>query len=125
MSIQETIPSGIGRMIQHLGPLYLIIYQIIRNTLRTRYGFYNKRIVKLVSTKIIHPCSGGTYQSPNVITTTPLIDSEIATRRPTIDITYNIQVKPATGNVTIYATDGVKKYFRQSYSPISFQYCQL
>ncbi|CAG8502330.1 7793_t:CDS:2 [Paraglomus brasilianum] len=68
---------------------------------------------------------GGTYQSPNVITTTPLIDSEIATRRPTIDITYNIQVKPATGNVTIYATDGVKKYFRQSYSPISSQYCQL
>ncbi|CAG8595602.1 9829_t:CDS:2, partial [Paraglomus occultum] len=64
------------------------------------------------------------YQSPNVITTTPVIDSEIAIRSTTLDITYNIQVKPATGNVTIYATDGVKKYFRQSYSPIFSQYCQ-
>ncbi|CAG8525393.1 3950_t:CDS:2 [Paraglomus occultum] len=64
------------------------------------------------------------YQSPNVNTTTPPIGGEIATRSTTINITYNVPVKPAAGNVTIYATDGVNKYFRQSYSPIFSQYSQ-
>ena len=75
--------------------------------------------------KLFTPCSDANYQSPNVITTAPLIDGKIETRRTTINITYNVQIKPATGNVTIYATDGVKKYFRQTFSPISFQHYQL
>ena len=33
-----------------------------------------------------------------------------------------MQVKPNTGNVTIYATDGINKFLRQTYSPVFFQY---
>ncbi|CAG8524080.1 10339_t:CDS:2 [Paraglomus occultum] len=65
------------------------------------------------------------YQNPNVVTTSPTIGQEIPSRQTSISITYDMQVKPNTGNVSIYATDGVNKFLRQTYSPVYFQYWSL
>jgi len=62
------------------------------------------------------------YQNPNVVTTSPTIGEEIPIRKTDVSITYNMQVKPNTGNVTIYATDGINKFLRQTYSPVYLQY---
>ncbi|CAG8504716.1 10598_t:CDS:2 [Paraglomus brasilianum] len=60
------------------------------------------------------------YQNPNIVTTSPAINEEIPIRKTDISITYDMQVKPNAGNVSIYATDDMNILLRQTYSPVYF-----